>query len=97
MISGHGYFGLFWTASTPEMHDCNASQFVVTNIHELASSAHRLLPQFPLNYFDMTMIDEGHDNVAPSWVKVFDRFPNAKVASLRRRRSGGNEPARSAR
>ncbi len=30
----------------------------------------------------MIMIDEGHHNVAPSWTKVFDRFPNAKVVSL---------------
>ena len=30
----------------------------------------------------MIMIDEGHHNVAPSWAKVFDRFPNAKVVSL---------------
>ena len=64
------------------LHDCNASQFVVTNIHQLASSADRWLPQFPPNYFDMIMIDEGHHNVAPSWAKVFDRFPNAKIVSL---------------
>jgi excisionase family DNA binding protein len=64
------------------LHDCNASHFVVTNIHQLASSADRWLPQFPPNYFDMIMIDEGHHNVAPSWMKVFDRFPNAKVISL---------------
>ncbi len=64
------------------LHDCNASHFVVTNIHQLASSADRWLPQFPPNYFDMIMIDEGHHNVAPSWTKVFDRFPNAKVVSL---------------
>ncbi|MET4516406.1 DNA repair protein RadD [Bradyrhizobium sp. i1.4.4] len=64
------------------VHDCNASQFVVTNIHQLASSADRWLPQFPPNYFDMIMVDEGHHNVAPSWVKVFERFPNAKVISL---------------
>lgn len=64
------------------LHDCNASQFVVTNIHQLASSADRWLPQFPPNYFDMIMIDEGHHNVAPSWTKVFERFPNAKVVSL---------------
>ena len=64
------------------LHDCNASQFVVTNIHQLASSADRWLPQFPPNYFDMIMIDEGHHNVAASWTKVFERFPNAKVVSL---------------
>ena len=64
------------------LHDCNASQFVVTNIHQLASSADRWLPQFPPNYFDVIMVDEGHHNVAPSWAKVFEKFPNAKVISL---------------
>lgn len=76
------------------LHDCNASQFVVTNIQQLASSADRWLPQFPPNYFDMIMIDEGHHNVAPSWAKVFDRFPNAKVVSLTATpfRSDGTRP-----
>jgi len=64
------------------LHDCNESHFVVTNIHQLASSADRWLPQFPPNYFDMIMVDEGHHNVAPSWSKVFEKFPNAKVISL---------------
>jgi DNA repair protein RadD len=76
------------------LHDCNASHFVVTNIHQLASSADRWLPQFPPNYFDMIMVDEGHHNVAPSWAKVFDRFPNAKVVSLTATpfRSDGSRP-----
>jgi DNA repair protein RadD len=64
------------------LHDCNESQFVVANIHQLASAADRWLPQFPPNYFDMILIDEGHHNVAPSWMKVFARFPNAKIVSL---------------
>lgn len=64
------------------LHDCNASHFVVTNIQQLANSADRWLPQFPPNYFDMILIDEGHHNVAPSWTKIFERFPNAKVISL---------------
>lgn len=64
------------------LHDCNESDFVVTNIQQLASSADRWLPQFPPNYFDMIVVDEGHHNVAASWAKVFDRFPNAKVISL---------------
>ena len=64
------------------LHDCNESHFVVTNIHQLASSANRWLPQFPPNYFDMILVDEGHHNVAPSWMKVFECFPNAKVVSL---------------
>lgn len=64
------------------LHDCNESQFVVTNIQQLASAADRWLPQFPPNYFDMILVDEGHHNVAASWTKVFERFPGAKVVSL---------------
>jgi len=64
------------------IHDCTESHFVVTNIQQLASSADRWLPQFPPNFFDMILVDEGHHNVAESWRKVFDRFPDAKVVSL---------------
>jgi DNA repair protein RadD len=64
------------------IHDCTESQYVVTNIQQLASSADRWLPQFPPNFFDMILVDEGHHNVAESWKKVFERFPEAKVASL---------------
>ncbi len=64
------------------LHACNESHFVVTNIQQLASSADRWLPQFPPNYFDMIIVDEGHHNVALSWTKVFERFPKAKVVSL---------------
>lgn len=64
------------------LHDCMKSDFVVVNIQQLASSADRWLPQFPPNFFSMILVDEGHHNVAPSWLKVFDRFPEAKVVSL---------------
>lgn len=64
------------------LHDCNASHFVITNIQQLASSVDRWLPQFPPNYFDMILVDEGHHNVADSWTRVFERFPDAKVVSL---------------
>ena len=64
------------------LDDCTKSHFVVTNIQQLASSADRWLPQFPPNFFDMILVDEGHHNVAPSWRKVFERFPEAKVISL---------------
>jgi len=64
------------------LHDCNASHFVITNIQQLASSADRWLPQFPPNFFDMIIVDEGHHNVAESWTRVFEKFPNAKVVSL---------------
>jgi excisionase family DNA binding protein len=64
------------------LHDCVESHFVITNIQQLASSADRWLPQFPPNFFDMILVDEGHHAAAVSWQKVFRRFPNAKVVSL---------------
>lgn len=64
------------------IHDCLKSHFVVTNIQQLASAADRWLPKFPTNFFDMILVDEGHHNAAPSWRKVFERFPDAKVVSL---------------
>lgn len=64
------------------LHDCTESHFVITNIQQLASSADRWLPQFPPNFFDMILVDEGHHNAADSWRKVFERFPEAKIVSL---------------
>lgn len=75
-----------WTAvldgPTANIHDCVESQFVVTNIQQLASQADRWLPQFPPDFFDMILVDEGHHAAAASWQKVFRRFPNAKVVSM---------------
>jgi len=64
------------------IHDCDNSHFVITNIQQLASSADKWLPQFSDDYFDLILIDEGHHNVAPSWMKVFSKFKNAKKISL---------------
>ena len=64
------------------IHDCTESDFVVTNIQQLVSSAGRWLPQFPPDFFDMIVIDEGHHSAAESWRKVLRRFPDAKVISL---------------
>lgn len=77
-----GPFCAILNGADANLHDCNESHFVVTNIQQLASSADRWLPQFPQNFFDMILVDEGHHNAAESWRKVFERFPNAKVASL---------------
>ena len=64
------------------VHDCESSHIVVTNIQQLASRADRWLPVFPEDFFDLIMVDEGHHNVAESWRRVFERFPNARVISL---------------
>jgi len=75
-----------WTAvldgPTANISDCIESQFVVTNIQQLASQADRWLPQFPPDFFDMILVDEGHHAAAPSWQKVFRRFPGAKIVSM---------------
>jgi DNA repair protein RadD len=75
-----------WTAvldgPSANIHDCIESQFVVTNIQQLASQADRWLPQFPPDFFDMILVDEGHHAAAASWQKVFRRFPNAKIISM---------------
>lgn len=77
-----GPFAAVLDGPDANIHDCTESQYVVTNIQQLASSADRWLPQFPPGFFDMILVDEGHHNVAESWRKVFERFPEAKVVSL---------------
>jgi superfamily II DNA or RNA helicase len=62
--------------------DCENAHFVLTNIQQLASRADHWLPRFRDDFFDLILVDEGHHNVAASWRRVFDRFPNAKVVSL---------------
>lgn len=75
-----------WTAvldgPRANLHDAIESDFVVTNVQQLASRADRWLPQFPPDFFDMILVDEGHHAPAESWQKVFRRFPDAKVVSL---------------
>lgn len=64
------------------VHDCERSHIVLTNIQQLASSADRWLPNFDANFFDLILVDEGHHSAAQSWKRVFDRFPDAKVVNL---------------
>jgi len=64
------------------IHDCEKSHIVLTNIQQLASSADRWLPNFDDGFFDLILVDEGHHSAAKSWEKVFDRFPNSKVVNL---------------
>lgn len=68
--------------SDANIHDCGDAHVVVTNIHQLGERAEGWLSQFPDDYFDLIVVDEGHHNAAPSWQRVFDAFPNARVVSL---------------
>lgn len=62
--------------------DCVNSHIVVANIQQLASSADRWLSQFPSDFFDLVIIDEGHHVAAESWQKVVRAFPHARFVSL---------------
>ena len=62
--------------------DCRDSHFVVTNVQQLGTERSRWASQFPPDFFDMVLIDEGHHNAAKSWQRLFERFPTAKFVSL---------------
>ena len=64
------------------LDDCVNSHVVVANIQQLASSADRWLSQFPSDFFDLIIIDEGHHVAAESWQKVVRAFPQARFVSL---------------
>lgn len=68
--------------SAANFHDCDNAHIVVTNIHQLAERPAGWMEQFPEDFFDMVIVDEGHHNAAPSWQRVFESFPDAKVISL---------------
>lgn len=78
----HGPYLAVLDGPQANISDCENSHIVVTNIQQLASRADRWLPAFSEDFFDMILVDEGHHNVAPSWQKVFEAFPNAKVLSV---------------
>jgi DNA repair protein RadD len=62
--------------------DCINSHVVVANVQQLASSADRWLSQFPPDFFDLIIIDEGHHVAAESWQRVVRAFPQARFVSL---------------
>jgi superfamily II DNA or RNA helicase len=62
-------------------HDCDAAHIVLTNIQQLGERV-GWLDTFPADYFDLIVVDEGHHNAAPTWQRVFEAFPAARVVSL---------------
>ena len=65
------------------IHDCDNSAIVVTNIQQLvAGNAEKWLGKLAPDFFDLVVLDEGHHNVAPSWKNTLDHFPDAKIASF---------------
>lgn len=62
--------------------DCADSHFVVANVQQLSHAKSKWLAEFPADFFDLILIDEGHHNAAASWRRLMDHFPAAKVVSL---------------
>lgn len=70
------------TLDTGNLSVCDKSHVVITNIQQFGTNAEKWLNQFPDDFFDLIIVDEAHHGAAASWKRVFDRFPNAKVANL---------------
>ena len=62
--------------------DLDAADVVITNVQQLQGEDNRWLLGLPPDFFDLILVDEGHHNVAASWVQIRDHFPDAKVVNL---------------
>lgn len=70
------------TLDTGNISVCEKSHIILTNIHQLAVNVEKWLERFAPDFFDMIIVDEAHHGAAPSWKRVFEKFPNAKVVNL---------------
>lgn len=70
------------TLDTGNLSVCEKSHVVLTNIQQFGTNADKWLTKFPEDFFDLIIVDEAHHGAAASWKRVFERFPNAKVANL---------------
>lgn len=77
-----GPFSALVDGAGANLDDCTQSHIVVANIQQLASRADRWLSQFPPDFFDLIIIDEGHHVAAQSWQRVINTFPHARIVSM---------------
>jgi DNA repair protein RadD len=70
------------TLDTGNLSVCEKSHIVITNIQQLGTNIDKWLTRFPEDFFDLIIVDEAHHGAAASWKRVFEKFPNAKVANL---------------
>ncbi len=70
------------TLDTGNLSVCEKSHIVVTNIQQFGTDAEKWLNRFPQDFFDLIVVDEAHHGAATSWQRVFERFPDAKIANL---------------
>lgn len=77
-----GPFSALVDGPKANLDDCTQSHIVVANVQQLASRADRWLSQFPPDFFDLIIIDEGHHIAAQSWQRVISTFPHARIISM---------------
>lgn len=63
------------------IHDCDNAHFVIANIQQFSGESNKWYEKFPPDYFKMILVDEGHHNVAATWMRLFDYFSEAKIIS----------------
>jgi superfamily II DNA or RNA helicase len=59
-----------------------AANVVIANIQQVAGSDNRWLGPLDATFFDIILFDEAHHNVADSWGRLRDKFPEAKIINL---------------
>ncbi|MFZ1125736.1 MAG: DEAD/DEAH box helicase family protein [Candidatus Baltobacteraceae bacterium] len=59
-----------------------AADVVVANIQQVAGNENRWLEALAPDFFDLILFDEAHHNVADSWERLRDKFPDAKIVNL---------------
>jgi DNA repair protein RadD len=70
------------TLDTGNLSVCEKSHFVVTNVHQLSTDPEKWLHQFPLDFFDLLIVDEAHHSPAESWRKVREHFGAARIINM---------------
>ena len=70
------------TLDSGNLSVCEKSHIVITNIQQLGTNIDKWLTRFREDFFDLIIVDEAHHGAAASWKRVFEKFPNAKVANL---------------
>lgn len=68
--------------SETNISDLEESDVVVTNIQQIQGEGNVWPTALPDDFFDLILVDEAHHNVAESWNRVREKFPNAKIINF---------------
>ena len=64
------------------LSDLEVADVVIANIQQLQGDDNQWLEQFPEDFFDLIVIDEGHHNVTVSFERLRQRFPSARLTNF---------------